>query len=196
MLGIQATIIGGSEWLDTRPAVFVCNHQSLLDVVLLGYVWRPSCVVVAKRSIRFYPLLGQFMLAGENIFIDRGHSSQAKKTLDEAVEQIKKKKKIAVFVFPEGTRARLGEALLPFKKGAFHMAQQAGVPIIPVVISSYIGIYESKKRSFPGGHVYIKVLPPVETKDLTPADVGPLSERIRESMLEALHALNHREKAE
>lgn len=64
---------------------------------------------------------------------------------------------MSVFMFPEGTRARLEKAdLLPFKKGAFHMAVQAGIPIVPIVVANYSDIYNSKQRIFRGGQLRIK----------------------------------------
>src|ERR1043165_5507302 len=93
---------------------------------------------------------------GQAVFLDRKNHGSAVQALTKAAQDIKEQK-TSVFIFPEGTRARLQEAdLLPFKKGAFHMAVQAGIPIVPIVVANYSEIYDSRRKIFRGGEINIK----------------------------------------
>ncbi|KAG5460740.1 MAG: hypothetical protein BJ554DRAFT_7171 [Olpidium bornovanus] len=99
--------------LATRPAIFVANHQSTLDVLVMGAVIPGDCTVIAKTSLRRVPLVGQFL------WIDRKNTASAKEAMARAVDKIKASK-MSCFVYPEGTRSHLKNAqLLPFKKVSF-----------------------------------------------------------------------------
>src|SRR4051794_17589912 len=100
---------------------------------------------------------------------------------------------MSLWLFPEGTRARLTTAdLLPFKKGAFHLAVKAQAPIVPVVVGNYTKIYNSKKHIFSAGRMRVRILPPIETKGLTGSheDVEALLNTTREAMLKALKEIS------
>ncbi|KAJ8286892.1 hypothetical protein GJAV_G00044580 [Gymnothorax javanicus] len=91
---------------------------------------------------------------------------------------------IRLWVFPEGTRNQKGD-LLPFKKGAFHLAIQAQAPIIPVVFSSYSNFYLRKEKQFKSGTITLKILPKIETKGLMTEDVAALSDKSYDIMRSA-----------
>ena len=95
----------------------------------------------------------------------------------------------SVFLFPEGTRNSAGGgSLLPFKKGAFHVAMDIGVPILPIVISEYdfLGPDGSRSAKFTGGNVTIKILPPIPTEGVEKDQMDTLIKKTRDSMLENL----------
>jgi lysophosphatidate acyltransferase len=90
------------------------------------------------------------------IFLDRSNRDSAVASAKKAAEDIHKQQ-TSVWIFPEGTRGHPREInMLPFKKGAFHMAVQAGVPIVPIVIANYNHLYDSKAKRFNSGVVPIK----------------------------------------
>lgn len=189
--GLRCTILG-QENIIQSPAVYVCNHQSSLDVMVMGSVYPKNTSVVAKKEIKYYPFLGWFMTLSNAIFLDRKNRANALKEAKQAAENINKKQ-LSVWLFPEGTRGHSSKVdLLPFKKGAFHMAVQARVPIVPIVIANYNDIYSTKAKRFIPGNVNIKVLPPVLTSDLEgdSASIEKLSVRIRESMLTTLREIS------
>ena len=100
------------------------------------------------------PLLGQYMLLSGAIFIDRGNNTRAVKSIAEAGETMKRQR-TSVWFFSEGTRTNRPEPVLrDFKKGAFYLAVEAGVPIIPVVCENYNHLYHS--GTFEGGILKIK----------------------------------------
>ncbi|KAJ9498863.1 1-acylglycerol-3-phosphate O-acyltransferase [Exophiala xenobiotica] len=190
-MGIKFDILdNGEEILNSnRPAVFIVNHQTELDVLLLGWIWPKHCSVTAKKSLRNIPFLGWFMTLSGTVFIDRVDRSQAMKAFEGAATAMKEKRQ-SVLIFPEGTRSYSAEPmLLPFKKGAFHLAVQAGVPIVPIVAENYSKVLNIKARRFNSGTIRVKVLDPIQTKGLTAADVDNLTRDTREKMLDAITAM-------
>lgn len=207
MIGVEFVIEGdGKEILEnTRPAVIVGNHQTELDLLMLGSMFPTGCSVTAKKSLARTPVLGWFMLLSGTVFIDRADRSQAMKAFETAAKVMKERKQ-CVFMFTEGTRSYSDEPmLLPFKKGAFHMAVQGQVPIVPAVTENYSYVLNVKKKRFNAGKIRIRgktefygqrhstnaftVLPPISTKGKTAADVDALLQETREAMLKALHEM-------
>lgn len=141
---------------NTRPAVFVGNHQTELDVLMLGTMFPKYCSITAKASLKKTPFLGWFMTLSGSIFIDRKNSKDAREAMKGAADEIKSKRQ-SVYMFAEGTRSYTKEpGLLPFKKGAFHLAVQAGVPIVPCVVANYSHILFIKDFIFNAGKIPIK----------------------------------------
>ncbi len=128
--GVKVSVTG-VEKAAGPPYIFMCNHQSALDIhVLLAYL--PfSFKFIAKRSLFLIPFLGWAMKRAGHISLDRENPRRALKAMDEAARRIKDGTNI--LVFPEGTRNVDGK-LLPFKKGVFSLAMKARVPIVPVGI--------------------------------------------------------------
>ncbi|KAK1249815.1 hypothetical protein MKX08_009818 [Trichoderma sp. CBMAI-0020] len=177
---------------STRPAVFIGNHQTELDVLMLGAVFPKYCSVTAKAQLKRVPFLGWFMSLSGTIFIDRKNSQGARSAMDGAANEIKTSRQ-SVYMFPEGTRSYAKEPmLLPFKKGAFHLAVQSGVPIVPIVVANYSHILYVKSLVFNSGKIPVKVLAPIPTANLTPADVDELTRETRELMLSELISLTEK----
>ncbi|EAU29887.1 hypothetical protein ATEG_09696 [Aspergillus terreus NIH2624] len=184
--GVRFDIVEGVEYLSTRPAVFISNHQSELDVLMLGTIMPPYCSVTAKKSLRHVPFLGWFMSLSRTVFIDRANRETAVKAFDGAAHEMRTHRH-SVFIFPEGTRSYSDKPeLLSFKKGAFHLAVKAGVPVVPIVTENYSHILSPRNLRFNSGTVKIKVLPPISTEGMTAADVDNLTKSTRESMLKTL----------
>lgn len=178
----------------TRPAVFIGNHQTELDVLMLGAMFPKYCSVTAKSSLKKVPFLGWFMSLSGSIFIDRKNAKDAREAMKGAANEIRAKKQ-SVYMFPEGTRSYAKDPmLLPFKKGAFHLAVQAGVPIVPVVVANYSHILYIKSMMFNSGRIPITVLDPIPTDNLTAADVDELTRTTREAMLAELLRLSEKVK--
>ncbi|KAI9891720.1 MAG: 1-acyl-sn-glycerol-3-phosphate acyltransferase beta [Vezdaea aestivalis] len=176
----------GRAYLNERPVVFVGNHQTELDILMLGTIFPPYCSVTAKSSLKHLPFLGWFMALSGTVFIDRTNRSSAITAFDSAATEMLTHRQ-SVFIFPEGTRSySASPTLLPFKKGAFHLAVKAQVPVVPLVAANYANVLSVRERRFQGGRVPVRVLEPVETKGLGPADVEALMEDVRSRMLDAL----------
>ncbi|KAG8426955.1 1-acylglycerol-3-phosphate O-acyltransferase [Metarhizium acridum] len=110
----------GNILATTRPAVFIGNHQTELDVLMLGAMFPKWCSVTAKSDLKHIPFLGWFMRLSGSIFIDRKNSKDAREAMAGAAKEIQTRQQ-SVYMFPEGTRSYAKDpVLLPFKKGAFH----------------------------------------------------------------------------
>ncbi|PKS10277.1 hypothetical protein jhhlp_002028 [Lomentospora prolificans] len=188
--GVTFEIIDPHGILDSvRPAVLVGNHQTELDVLMLGCVFPRNCTVTAKASLKKIPFLGWFMALSKTIFIDRGNAKDARQAMKSAGQEIARRGQ-SVYVFPEGTRSYSKEPmLLPFKKGAFHLAVEAGAPIVPCVVANYSHVLFIKSLVFGSGKIPVKVLAPIPTKGLNAADVEKLVNDTREKMLQELITL-------
>ncbi|KAH9844350.1 1-acylglycerol-3-phosphate O [Rhodofomes roseus] len=187
-------VVEGEEHLATKPAVLIGNHQSMLDILYLGRIFPRRAAIIAKKELQWSPLLGQFMTLSGVVWIDRGNNAKAVRSLSAAGETMKAQR-MALWLFPEGTRSmREHHDLLPFKKGAFHIAVQAGVPIVPVVCENYWRLY--RKNVFESGTLKVRgdsdssVLPPIPTEGLTVADIPDLAARVHDAMVAALREIS------
>ena len=153
--------VTGDELLDPKqPYVFVSNHRSYLDAApLFAYTGR-HMGLVAKKELLKAPILGYGMGFVNVIAIDRSKRERAVETLQIATDRLRSG--ISFGVCPEGTRARPGE-MLPFKKGAFHMAVQAGVPIVPIALkNSDVLMGKGTGEAWPGT-IKMTMMSPVDT---------------------------------
>jgi HAD superfamily hydrolase (TIGR01490 family) len=166
--------VHGAEHLAARPAVFLFNHQSQLDVLVLAKLLRGGFTGVAKKELANSPGFGLMFRLADVAFVDRQDNAQARRALEPAVQKLRDG--ISLVIAPEGTRSAT-PALGPFKKGAFHVAMQAGVPIVPIVIRNSGELMWRGATTIHAGTVQIAVLPPVATGGW---DVAGLDERIRE----------------
>lgn len=191
LLGIKVTI-KNEHYLHTKPSVVVSNHQSALDILILGKVFQPGYTVTAKKALKYFPFLGWFMLALGTFFLDRAKGEKARKVLESALVGMKTKKR-SIFMFPEGTRSATQKLeLLPFKKGAFHLAQQAAIPVVPVAVCNYSSIFHAKSRTFNRGEIVIEVLEPMPTTELkTHDDVSEFSNTVREKLLTKVEEMGY-----
>ena len=124
--------INGREKIDPRCTyVMVCNHQSGADIIVLFLLWA-HFKWIAKKSLFSYPFIGWNMRLNRYISLDRSNPSSMRKMMADAQKAILGKN--SVMIFPEGTRSKDGN-LQPFKSGAFHLAIENKVPVIPIVIT-------------------------------------------------------------
>lgn len=186
--GIHVEVEGMEYLTRTQPCVYVGNHQSGLDMATFGAIYPERTLVIGKKELLWIPLFGLFFAAAGNILIQRKNRAHSISGLGIAVEAIRKSR-CSVWIFPEGTRNRSGQGLLPFKKGAFYMAIEARVPIVPILSSSLTDLVSWKKGIFKPGTVKIKILPPIVTDSYTIQQTGELAELARQKMLEALRGL-------
>jgi putative phosphoserine phosphatase/1-acylglycerol-3-phosphate O-acyltransferase len=156
--------VRGTEHLRVRPAVFVLNHQSGVDPILVCALLRRDFVAVAKREIRRNPVLGPAFAFAGVVFVDRFDHDRALHALEPAVRVLRSGTALALA--PEGTRSR-GETLGRFKKGAFRLAMAAGAPLVPIVIHDSARVLPRGSWIMRAGTVRVTVLPPVPTREWT-----------------------------
>jgi 1-acyl-sn-glycerol-3-phosphate acyltransferase len=166
-----------------RQYVFIANHRSYLDTATLFFYAGRKMGLVAKKELLKAPVLGQGMHYVNIIAIDRSNPERALRSMDRAREVISAGYSFGVFA--EGTRAMPGE-LLPFKKGAFHLALQVGTPIIPVAIKNTDMMMGKRTGVAYPGVVEITMLPPVETAEASEKDVPRLLKQTRSAIAREL----------
>ncbi|KAJ3267169.1 1-acylglycerol-3-phosphate O-acyltransferase [Chytriomyces hyalinus] len=190
VLNVRVQMLGRENLGGQRPAVFVCNHQNILDIFLLSYIFPDNCAIMAKDSFFYIPLMGQFLYLADNIFIDRENAKSAAKTMKFVSDELKRKN-MGMFMFPEGTRSyQTDNSLLPFKQGAFRLAVEGQMPIIPIVVSTYGDVCDETRKVFKGGDVVVKVLDPIPTVGKTQADVRLVMDQTRNLMLNTLKEIS------
>uniref|UniRef100_A0A9L0RYP5 1-acylglycerol-3-phosphate O-acyltransferase n=1 Tax=Equus caballus TaxID=9796 RepID=A0A9L0RYP5_HORSE len=123
--GLRFEIKGRGKLEVDHPCVIISNHQSILDMMGLMEILPPRCIQIAKRELLFLGPLGLIMYLGGVVFINRQRSSTAMTVMADVGEHLVRED-LKVWIYPEGTRNDNGD-LLPFKKGAFHLAIQAQV---------------------------------------------------------------------
>ncbi len=159
-------------------AIYIANHQNNYDMVTASSIVQPPTVTVGKKSLLWIPFFGQLYWLTGNLLIDRNNRAKAHGTIAEVVKHIQKRN-ISVWMFPEGTRSR-GRGLLPFKTGAFHAAIAAGVPIIPVCVSTTSNKINLNRLN--NGLVIVEMLPPVDISHFGKDQVRQLATHCRELM--------------
>jgi len=173
--------VRGLELLDPKQTyVFVSNHRSYLDTAAMFIYTGRRIGLLAKKELLKVPVLGVGMGFVNVMAIDRTNRENAIRTTEAAAKRIQSGVSFAVFV--EGTRAKPGE-LLPFKKGAFYMARQAGVPVVPVAIRNSDVLMGKGTGEARAGTLEMVLLPPVETAGIeTDEDMSRLVASVRASI--------------
>ena len=178
--------VRGLELLDPKQSyVFVSNHRSYLDTAAIFVYTGRRIGVLAKKELLKVPVLGVGMGFVNVMAIDRTNRESAIRTTEAAAKRIQSGVSFAVFV--EGTRAKPGE-LLPFKKGAFYMAKQAGVPVVPVAIKNSDVLMGKGTGEARSGTIEMVIMPPVETVGVsTDDDMNQFIADVRESIAAELN---------
>ncbi len=155
--GLDFEIEGLGNLRQERPAIFVFNHQSLLDSMVLAHLLREDVVAMCKKEMANTPIIGRLLRQTDTIFVDRDESDQ-REVLQRALQVLKSGRSLVIA--PEGSRSTLGD-IQPFKHGAFFLARKAGVPIVPIVLHNV-------KDALPNGGwlirpatIRVTVLPPI-----------------------------------
>jgi len=187
LIGLKLNIKGEYHVWENRPAVFVFNHQSKADIIIIAKLLRRDLAGVGKKEIKHYPLIGQILEFAGVVFIDRQDSASAIEAMMPLVDAMRDDGK-SVVIAPEGTRMispRLGR----FKKGAFHLAMQAGVPVVPIVIHNAIDVAPKGEFIFRSATVDIEVLPPIDTSDWQASTMNKHVAEVRSQFLRALNQI-------
>jgi 1-acyl-sn-glycerol-3-phosphate acyltransferase len=159
-----------------RPYVVVSNHESFVDILLISHLpWEMKWL--SKVEMLKIPLVGWEMRLAGDIPVERGASRSALKAMVRCREVLKQR--VSVIIFPEGTRSATGD-MLPFKDGAFRLAIDAGVPILPLVVWGTRTALQKHDWRVSRARAEVRVLDPIETTGMTTKDVEQLKEQVRE----------------
>jgi len=164
-----------------RPYVVVSNHESFVDILLISHLpWEMKWL--SKAELFRVPVLGWLMWLAGDIPIKRGFGPSAIEAIARCRAALANR--VSVMIFPEGTRSPTAD-LLPFKDGAFRLAIEAGVPILPLVVHGTRTALRKHDWRLGRSTAVVRVLPPVKTSGLTVDDVPALKQRIRQMILDA-----------
>jgi len=180
--------VTGAEHLDPNQTyVFISNHRSYLDTATLFVYTGRRLGLLAKKELLNVPILGYGMGFVNVMAIDRSNRERARQTVEAATARIRSGRSFGVFA--EGTRAKPGE-FLPFKKGAFYMAAQAGVSIVPVAIKNTDHLMGKGTGEARAGTIEMVMLPPISTAGYsTDEDVKELVNRVHSLIGQELRVL-------
>jgi 1-acyl-sn-glycerol-3-phosphate acyltransferase len=192
VLGVLGRHVIGVENIDRKQAyVIVINHVSMMDIMSiyplpLVFKW------VSKREVYRIPMVGRLLFMHGDIVINRASTKEAMQLVHtRGMEWLKKG--ASVSIFPEGTRSKDGE-IHNFKAGAFILAKDAEVPILPVVLAGTNNMVRNRIFMNWKNRIRIKVLPPVSKEEVVARPIKEVMAEVRESMVEALAELRAEEK--
>lgn len=183
LAGIDIRIRGENHVWEQRPAVFLFNHQSAIDVLIIAKLLRRDFTAIAKQEIALNPLVGPVFRVADTVFVDRRNHEKAIEALRPVVESLRSGLSLAIA--PEGTRSN-SDRLGPFKKGPFHIAMQANVPVVPIVIHNASDVLPKGALFIRPARVEVEVLPPIATDSWRPETVDQHVAEVRGQYLAAL----------
>lgn len=178
--------ISGTIPDDPRhPYVVVANHESFVDILLVAHLpfemkW------MSKSAIFRYPLVGWMMRLSRDIRLERNDRASGVRAIESCRQRLDQK--VSVMIFPEGTRSASGE-LAAFKDGAFRLAVDAGVPILPIAIVGTRDALIKHDWRFGSSRAEARVLEPIATDGLDATDVAALRDRTRTAIATAIAAM-------
>ncbi|WNG39490.1 1-acyl-sn-glycerol-3-phosphate acyltransferase [Archangium minus] len=167
------------DW--SKPHIFLMNHQSAFDIPVAFAVIPVNIRFIAKHVLKWIPFLGWYMAGTGMIFLNRSNRREAMRSLKEAGERIRAGSNI--LAFPEGTRSKDGR-ILPFKKGSFVLAVEAGVPIIPMAVEGTNGMLPPGSIRLRRSPIRVKVGPPISTAGIKGAEREALMLEVRDVIIQ------------
>nr|AYC79482.1 hypothetical protein [uncultured bacterium] len=174
--------VGPRATLDPHgPYVFVMNHQSMFDIAVAFSYIPVNLRFVAKKVLKSIPFLGWYMWRTGMVFVDRGNRGQALRSLRRAGAQVRAG--ATILAYPEGTRSTDG-SVLPFKKGPFVVAIEAGVPVVPVAIDGSHKLLPRGGFNLRPGEVRLAIGEPIPTEGLSQRDVEALIRKVRDALID------------
>lgn len=182
--GCKLEIEGLEHARSGRPAVFIGNHTSIYDAFTSIWLSPLGTVGVAKKQIIYYPFYGMAWLLAGHLTVDRGNSEKARASMRKMGDFVRDQN-LSIFLWPEGTRARDGR-LLPFKKGAIHLALQTGLPIVPMVTTGAHQAWLKGTLTLRKVPIKIRFLPPIDTSTWTRERLDEHLEDVYQTVLQSL----------
>ena len=164
LCGTKLTVIGEENVPKDEAVLYIGNHRSIFDIIIT-YARCPGLTgYVAKDTLQKVPLLSLWMRRLHCLFLNREDVKEALKTILTGVDNIKNG--ISMCIFPEGTRNKTDELMLPFKEGSFKMAEKTGCAIVPMAISGSAEIFEAQFPRAKSVHVILEYGKPIYPKEL------------------------------
>lgn len=177
--GIKVHAFGTEKIDPTKTYIFMSNHQSQVDIASIFVALPVQPGFVAKQELRRMPFFGKAMEVGGHVFVDRRKHDRAVEAIAEAAMRVREGR--SVVIFPEGTRSRPG-IVGPLKKGGFHLAKQAGVPIVPIGIRGSANVMAKDDLLIRGGTVEVHVGDAIAPQEIERLALPDLMSRVRDAI--------------
>ncbi|MBE5881328.1 MAG: 1-acyl-sn-glycerol-3-phosphate acyltransferase [Lachnospiraceae bacterium] len=182
LAGTKITTIGIENIPKDRAVLYVGNHRSYFDILLLAMHAPGPISFLAKKEMLRYPLLCHWMMLIDSTFIDRSDIKQGLKVILKNIELLKEG--VSVSVFPEGTRNKTDEILLPFHDGSFKMAEKSKCPIVIVTYNNTRNIFEAHMPRVEKQHIIMEFSKPFYMSDLSPEDRRHIGKYVSNILIE------------
>ncbi len=176
LMGARVRIYGRENIPDDRPVVYMGNHRSFLDCVLLYPQFKGLCGFISKIEVKKIPFLQFWMNNLHCLYVNRDDIRDGLKMILAGIEHLKNG--ISICIMPEGTRSDTDE-MLPFKEGSMKLATKTGCPIIPVAITGSSGLFEDHRPFVGPADVTITFGTPIEVKELSREEQKNLGAHVR-----------------
>ncbi|MEH7013044.1 lysophospholipid acyltransferase family protein [Neobacillus niacini] len=172
--------VEGLDLIPDGPIVFIANHESDFDIpVLLGIIDKPFGFV-SKIEVKKVPIISSWLDAINCVLIDRKNRQQALNSMQEAVKLLKEGHSLVIF--PEGTRSK-GGPVQPFKVGGIRLAQDAGVPIVPIAIKGTADVFEKNGRLIKPAHIKVTIGQHIDPKVYCHKEYKEIAEDVRQLII-------------
>jgi 1-acyl-sn-glycerol-3-phosphate acyltransferase len=160
----KVEIVGMENILRGKPQIFMANHQSDFDILIVLAHIPGQFRWLVKKELFHIPVFGAAMKSAGYVELDRNNRERAMQSLDQAALSIREGK--SIMAFPEGTRSRFGE-IKPFKQGTFYLAINSGVPIVPISIIGSGEIMPKRSLKIKPGKIKLVIGKPIDVKNFT-----------------------------
>jgi 1-acyl-sn-glycerol-3-phosphate acyltransferase len=177
---VKVVVSGLENFERDHPYVFVSNHQSHFDIATIFHSTPTNLRIIGKKSLFYIPFFGWYLTLAGYISLDRSNRDRAIRSHDKAAEKIRKG--VPIVSFPGGGRSVDG-SVQSFKKGAFMLALQAGVPIVPISISGSIKVLPKKSISIQPGTIWIHYAQPIDVSGYSVDDRDRLIADVRDVII-------------
>ncbi len=192
--GVRVDPAAAEETARRRPAIYVSNHTSILDILVGIWLAPLDTCGIGKKEVIWYPFFGQLYWLSGHLRIDRGHRERAIEGMRDTAERMRAWG-LGAWIWPEGTRSADGR-LLPFKKGFAHLALATKLPIVPVVVENAHHRWPKNRLEVTPGPLTVRVLPSIDTTNWTVESLDAHIAEVRQAFIEALPAEQHPLEAE
>jgi 1-acyl-sn-glycerol-3-phosphate acyltransferase len=179
--GVQLDVFGSDHMRQGESYVVMSNHLSWADIVALFIALPTTPGFLAKRELMRIPFLAQALRSGGHVLIDRAKHGDAMAALSRAAEQVRSGK--TVLIFPEGTRGD-SDTIGAFKKGGFHLARAANVPILPVGLRGSRGVFPRGSMLVRPGRIEVHIGPAIPASEVSQRELGDMLPRVREQIMD------------
>jgi 1-acyl-sn-glycerol-3-phosphate acyltransferase len=178
-MGIRLKLFSEGELGQGRPCVLLANHQNSFDIPAVAALLPIAFGFVAKAELEGVPFLGTTLKHSPSVFVDRRDPRRSLESIRAAARQIREGS--SVLIFPEGKRT-YDEGLAPFMKGAFVLAVEAGVPLVPVTVVDSAALLDERNWISRGGTIHVVVGTPISLESMTRREIPTIMAQSREAI--------------